>query len=202
VSRFRDKRVEQVSDVIRRYKSAQTSEDFQKVHEQLSFSIPELEDLIDELAIDAFGYWGCHFFRVALQHQPLDDRMYERTPKRRAFPKKDDEPSSVLESLPVCKLRKSDVTIDESQFSVSVGDRPPCVLGNTKSFELLCVLVRRSNRFVPFLDIAEDLGGDELEFDNVPAWKFRLVRALEAGGYPDLVECIRSMVGHYGLFFA
>jgi hypothetical protein len=92
------------------------------------------------------------------------------------------------------------VTMDNDAFSVQMGKRPPCFLGNGRQYALLAHLIERPRRYVSFADLASVVGGDELDREAVIVTKFRLSRKLEKTGYGDLAKMIRSQPDHYAFW--
>jgi hypothetical protein len=89
------------------------------------------------------------------------------------------------------------VVIDNDTFSVQIGNRPPCSLGNSLQFKLLAHLVSRPNRYVSFVELAEAIGGDEFDREAVIVAKCRLCKRLSIQGYDDLANLIVTQPDHY-----
>jgi len=73
-------------------------------------------------------------------------------------------------------------------------------IGNRKEFHLLAILAASRNQYVSHADLAQRLGGDEL--DSVTHVKSRLTKLLRAVGLAELADRIKSQKGHYGLFIS
>lgn len=96
--------------------------------------------------------------------------------------------------------REGPLVIDEAAFKIIWQGRGPLELGNRKEFHLLAQLWMSCGQYIPHTDIAQRLGGDEL--DKVTHVKSRLVKLLKEHGFDDLANLIRSQKGHYGLFLS
>jgi hypothetical protein len=161
---------------------------------------------VDALMEQCLGPWGAHFFipfvaYVAghFQRPKQFDPLYDLHVAGRT-----NKSSRGAKYHPPVHLRpkRDEVTIDTERFLVRMGDLQPCVLRNTKQFWLLSVLYESLNRFVPFEEIAERMGGDSHDVDALSALKHRLVSRLKQAGYDRLANCIESIDGHYGLMLA
>ena len=94
--------------------------------------------------------------------------------------------------------RADDFQGDRSTFSVRWKGLE-CHLGNTRQFALLEVLAKSTGKYLTFQELAELMGGDQL--DDVRHVKYLLAKALREAGMADLAACIKTQRGHYGLFF-
>lgn len=94
----------------------------------------------------------------------------------------------------------SAVLADEGRFAARWRGRE-CRLGNTVSFRLFRRLVASRNRYVPHLDLLEDVwDGAERSASAMRSAVGELRRRLTAGGLEDLAAAIDGAVpGHYGL---
>ena len=92
------------------------------------------------------------------------------------------------------------VKVDEETFSVQMGNRRPCWLGNSRQFKLLAHLVAQPHRFVSYADLADAIGGDELDREAVIVAKCRLCKRLGMEGYEDLAKMILSQPDHYAFW--
>lgn len=90
--------------------------------------------------------------------------------------------------------------LNKSAFSLRWKGRKPLEIGNRKEFHLLDALLTGANRYLAHTDLAQKLGGDEL--DQIGHVKSRLTKLLKDNGYADLAKGIRTQKGHYGLFLA
>ena len=165
---------------------SQTLEDWKAVEHKFDAAVDELKDFCEEQASNVFGQGGPIFMAI------VDELPQEALERFVAKHRWQFDPSHLVE---IGKPK-----LDETTFSVSLGNREPCRLGNTKRFRLLQVLLASPNKFVPALDIAEGLGGNELDVDSLAVNKWRLCRQLKAHGYSDLAERIKGEPGYYGLF--
>lgn len=96
--------------------------------------------------------------------------------------------------------RPNGLAVDEGTFSIVWRGRDPIEIGNTKEFRLMQVLALEPNKYHPHADLAEKLGGDQL--DDLAPTKSRLVKLLKDRGYEDLAGLIKTQKGHYGLFLS
>jgi 7-cyano-7-deazaguanine synthase in queuosine biosynthesis len=96
--------------------------------------------------------------------------------------------------------QQNGLVIDESTFKVTWRDRGPLEIGNRKEFHLLAILASARDQYISHTDLAQRLGGDEL--DKVTHVKSRLVKFLKENGLEDLANRIKSQKGHYGLFIS
>jgi 7-cyano-7-deazaguanine synthase in queuosine biosynthesis len=92
------------------------------------------------------------------------------------------------------------LVIDETTFKITWQGREPLEIGNRKEFHLLTLLASSRNQYISQTDLAQGLGGDEL--DKVTHIKSRLVKFLKNNGLEDLASRIKSQRGHYGLFIS
>jgi DNA-binding response OmpR family regulator len=91
------------------------------------------------------------------------------------------------------------LAIDEANFTITWQKRS-LPIGNRKEFHFLAQLWHSREKFVTHADLAERLGGDQL--DKVTHIKSRLVKLLKDNGFDDLAGRIKSQRGHYGLFIS
>lgn len=89
------------------------------------------------------------------------------------------------------------LVVDQSTFSVSWSGIGPIEIGNKKEFWFLQFLAAAPGKYHPVTDIAEKLGGDEL--DDLAPVKSRLVAVLKERGLDGLAALIKTQKGHYGL---
>lgn len=204
ISKVPDQCLKSFSEAIETYERASQASHYKAVHDKLGELAVELDELIDRLAIAAFGYWGAHLFRVLLEQKDgrNDERIFRREPKRRAFPDDGEEPATLLADLAVLLPKESSVRVDDASRSVVIGNRPSCRLNRT-SYSLLKALWQARNEYVSLDELSTAMGrnGTDADVKRMPARKKRLVDELKVGGYPDLAACIETMVGHYALRF-
>lgn len=93
-----------------------------------------------------------------------------------------------------------ELQVDEAAFAISWMGLGPIHLGNRKEFHLLSLLSTARNKYLSHADLAQRLGGDEL--DAVTHVKSRLVKLLKEKGLDALAAKIKAQRGHYGLFFS
>ena len=93
-----------------------------------------------------------------------------------------------------------ELVVDEASFSIRWDNLVPLEIGNKKEFRLLQSLASSPNRYLTFANLAQQLGGDEL--DEITHVKSRLVKMLKEKGYSSLAERIKTQKGHYGLFLS
>ncbi len=96
--------------------------------------------------------------------------------------------------------RTSSLTVDDATFSIRWGTLPPLEIGNKKEFHLLKSLASSPGRYLPFADLAQQLGGDVM--DEITHVKSRLIKILKEKGYGALADRIKTQKGHYGLFLS
>jgi hypothetical protein len=96
--------------------------------------------------------------------------------------------------------RDGPLVIDEATFKITWEGRGPLYVGNRKELHLLAQLWSSRNQYISHTDLAQRLGGDEL--DKVTHVKSRLVKLLKERGLEDLADRIKSQKGHYGLFIS
>jgi len=101
---------------------------------------------------------------------------------------------------PSADQKEGQLVVDESTFKITWQGRGPLEIGNRKEFHLLAQLLTSRGKFIPHTDLAERLGGDQL--DKVTHVKSRLVKLLKEGGFEDLADLIKSQKGYYGLFIS
>lgn len=92
------------------------------------------------------------------------------------------------------------VLADEGRFAARWKGRE-CRLGNTISFRLFRRLATARNRYVPHVDLLDDVwDGEERSASAMRSAVGELRRRLTAGGLGDLADAIDGGVpGHYGL---
>jgi hypothetical protein len=132
------------------------------------------------------GEWGGQLFRYVLE---LDGKGAEILAR-----------SLGSESAPADLTVDLSVAIDEETFSVQIGNRVSCSLGNSRQFKLLAYLVARPHRYVSFVDLAVAIGGDEFDREAVIVAKCRLCKRLALQGYEDLARQIVSQPDHYAFW--
>ena len=91
--------------------------------------------------------------------------------------------------------------VDAMQFAVRMGQRKPCDLGSTQEFRFFKVLADSNNKWVPHLEIEHEVGLRNWEARRLKEVKSRMIHVLRESGYGALVEMIKTIRGHYGLFF-
>jgi hypothetical protein len=96
--------------------------------------------------------------------------------------------------------QQNGLTIDKSTFKITWQGLGPLEFGNRKEFHLLTLLADSRDQYISHTDLAQRLGGDEL--DKVTHVKSRLVKLLKENGLEDLANRIKSQKGHYGLFIS
>lgn len=136
--------------------------------------------LPDEL----LGEWGGKCFRYVLGTRDGKDVMNFATSL--GGNRSSCEPSS-----------NRQLVVDAESFSIRIGGRRPCFIGNNRLFHLLNHLASSPGKFVAFADIAEALGGDSLDRSSIPVLKFRLCQRLESNGYDDVAARIVTQPNHY-----
>ena len=173
-----------------------------KTHEQLALaeellndSLESLNDIVRTYPEAIFGERGAALFWLIIDMAAgsLEYKSVERAVQ--AIRQAEVADFSVLKN-------PSPIQLNEATFSVRIGERTPCFLGNSKPYRLLDALARSPNRFIQFLDLATAIGGDANDFDALPVTKCRLAKRLRQEGYDDLAKSIRTQPGHYGLFLA
>jgi hypothetical protein len=130
---------------------------------------------------------------------------------KQAFPRlrRAELPADCLLSIAAAGLRhipgtptdehNGSLVIDETTFTITWRNRS-LPIGNKKEFHFLSELLKSRDSFVAHTDLAERLGGDEL--DKITHIKSRLVKLLKKNGFDDLAGRIKSQKGHYGLFIS
>jgi hypothetical protein len=118
---------------------------------------------------------------------PSTSTSRSETSSLRDLPKHDDKPQLCIKGL----------VVDENTFSVKWKDRR-AEMGNRKEFRLLLELAKSEGRFVTYRDLADRLGGGQL--DDIRHVKSRLVKQLRQHKLDELANRVRTEPGHYGLF--
>jgi hypothetical protein len=187
--------LDELDESVRLLTEGQTLDDFELADQYLGDGITWLHQFIKDLAVTAFGEWGANFFQAAIEEVGLD-----MLKKRYLFMEFDT--AAAEQGIPalVGSAVPDPLVLDEQTFAVRWGERGPCVLGNTKSFHLLRVLAESPNKYLSFIEIAERMGGGELDADNLPVVKHRLCEKLRREGFAALTWCIEAQPLHYGLF--
>jgi len=172
--------------------NAKEASELRLAERQLSTGLDRLHDFVDTWPSSLFGDWGAMFFFALVEEASEGGRLEEALAQFCSA--RGGEDDTVLRAG-----RK--LTLDEGAFSVQIGNREPCVLGNTKQYRFLRALAASPNKFVPWVELADRLGGDAHDEDALPAVKCRLTKRLGEARYRELVLSIKSQPGHYGLFW-
>ena len=188
---------------IEQCENSTTWDDISVGCEMIEIAFAEFSEYFEDSLDGLFGLWGRHFF----EHIVGGFRTY--TAERFEVCRNNFES---LKSCTVGKSAHSDVItlagmscqepllVDNSDFSVTFGERPALVIGNNKMFHLLLHLSNGEGRFIPFLELTELLGGDALDESTLKPVKCRLCTILRLNGYSSLARRVKSQRGHYGLF--
>lgn len=108
--------------------------------------------------------------------------------------------AAIQGSRPSNNGRPEALVINESTFSVTWQGKGPIELGCRREFRLLTLLAASKNSFVTHVELLQGLGSDDQ--DKIAHTKCRMVKLLKAKELDELAECIKSQVGHYGLFIS
>lgn len=147
----------------------------------------EFEDhFYQRLPDHLLGEWGGKFFRYMMfgDSQEVQDLAW----------------SLGSDSPPTDLAVDFTVIVNEETFSVQLGNRAPCSLGNSRQFKLLAHLIARPHRYVSFTELASAIGGDEFDRETVIVAKCRLCKRLAMQGYEDLANLIVSQPDHYAFW--
>ena len=180
------------------FTDASNHEEFLAAESVLGKGLDDLVDYLNSMMLNVLGDWGAEFFKFM-----FDPDGYHRFEKiAESFDKlcKYCRGSAGPEAMRSLTSGELAVTVNSPSFSVECGSQNPCFIGNNKMFHLLKLLVDSPNRFHSFSHLAEDMGGDALDADTLPALKCRLLRHLRTNGYRVLGNRIRTQNFHYGLF--
>ncbi len=92
--------------------------------------------------------------------------------------------------------------VDENTFSITWQNHT-CFLGNTLLFWFFHRLAQSPNRYVPHVDLLEDVWHSERHSSTIRGVVKRLREELVASGMQQLASAIDGRVsGHYGLIFS
>jgi len=184
-------------DCIEAVLTAQTAESLKEALERMHDYCMDFPRWVEVEQQESFGRWGWRFLNYVCEF--ADESQLEKVSRSFASPEKFYEGlENGPEDSPYASTN-TPVKIDRDQFLVIEDRTWACDLGNTKPFDLICVLAESPNRYVSHIEIIEALGGDDFDISSLKTNKHRLCEALREAGCVRLPEAICARRGYYGL---